>query len=197
MALASLVALVTSAPGADTGGGVTSPASASWGATQLMQTLASVKSSQARFVERKYMAILTAPLESSGTLVYEAPSRLEKRTLKPRAEGMLLDHDRLVIDGSDGSHKVLGLQEYPVVWAFIESMRSTLAGDLATLERFYRVRVEGRAERWTLVLAPREERMRSSITEIRVLGATSKIASIEIYESGGDHSVMSITESRP
>jgi hypothetical protein len=42
---------------------------ADWGVEQLMQALGQVKSSRAQFVERKHLAILTAPLESSGTLV--------------------------------------------------------------------------------------------------------------------------------
>ena len=36
------------------------------------------------------MAMLKEPLHSSGELLYEAPDRLEKRTLKPRPEVLLL-----------------------------------------------------------------------------------------------------------
>ena len=45
-----------------------------------MQNLAQVKSAKGKFVERKYLAMLNAPLDSSGTLVYTAPGRLEKFT---------------------------------------------------------------------------------------------------------------------
>ncbi|MGH8702755.1 MAG: outer membrane lipoprotein carrier protein LolA, partial [Burkholderiales bacterium] len=48
-------------------------AAADWGVEQLMRSLAQVQSSTARFVERKHLAILNAPLESSGTLLYTAP----------------------------------------------------------------------------------------------------------------------------
>ena len=43
-----------------------SAAAADWGVEQLMRELGQVKSSRAQFVERKHMAILNAPLESSG-----------------------------------------------------------------------------------------------------------------------------------
>ena len=36
------------------------------------------------FAETKTSALLKTPIESSGTLTYAAPSRLEKRTLAPR-----------------------------------------------------------------------------------------------------------------
>jgi len=38
-------------------------AGADWGVEQLMQALGEVRSSKARFVERKHMAILSTPLE--------------------------------------------------------------------------------------------------------------------------------------
>jgi hypothetical protein len=57
---------------------------AGWDIKRLMQELGQVKIAKGRFVERRYLAILTAPLESSGTLTYVAPDRLEKHTLAPR-----------------------------------------------------------------------------------------------------------------
>jgi len=55
-----------------------------WDVTRLMRELGEVKSAKARFVERKHLAILSAPLEATGTLLYTAPGRLEKHTLTPR-----------------------------------------------------------------------------------------------------------------
>jgi len=52
----------------------------------LMHMLGQKKSGTATFVEKKYIAMLKQPLESSGELAFTAPDRLEKRTLKPKAE---------------------------------------------------------------------------------------------------------------
>jgi len=62
--------------------------SADWGLEPLMRDLAQVKSARAKFSERKHVAILNAPLDSSGTLIYTAPGRLEKHTLAPRQESI-------------------------------------------------------------------------------------------------------------
>jgi outer membrane lipoprotein-sorting protein len=161
---------------------------------QLMKDLAQVKSARGRFVERKYLAMLNAPLESSGTLVYVAPGRLEKHMLSPRQESLILDGDRLIIDNrASGQRRTLPLQEHPVLWAFVESIRSTLAGDLPTLQRFYEVRLEGDAGAWHLRLKPKEARMRQAASEIRVGGKGTWVNVIEIDEAGGDRSVTEIT----
>ena len=161
---------------------------------QLMKDLAQVKSARGRFVERKHLAMLNAPLESSGTLVYVAPGRLEKHMLSPRRESLILDGDQLIIENKDkGQRRTFPLQEHPVLWAFVESVRSTLTGDLATLQRFYEVRLEGDAGAWRLRLKPKEPRMRQAASEIRVGGSGTWVSVIEIDEAGGDRSVTTIT----
>lgn len=164
------------------------------GVEELMRSLAQVRSRTASFVERKHVAILNAPLESSGTLVYTAPGRLEKHTVAPRAESLVLDGDRLTLEDKERSEKrTLALPEYPVIQAFVEGVRSTLAGDLATLSRFYQVALEGSERRWRLLLKPREQRMQDFVQEIRISGSLDRIRTIEIVETEGDRSVMTIT----
>lgn len=172
-----------------------SPAGAAdWGAEQLMRGFAEVRSSTARFVERKHVAILSVPLESFGTLVYVAPSRLEKHTVAPRAESLVLDGDQLTLEDKERDRKrTLGVQEVPVIQAFVEGIRSTLAGDLATLDRHYQVGLEGSERVWRLTLTPRTEQMRDFVREIRIAGSRNRIRTIEIVEAGGDRSVMTIT----
>ena len=165
-----------------------------WGVEQLMRSLSAVKSSRAKFVERKQMAILNAPLESSGVLAYTAPGRLEKRTLLPRTETLLLDRDKLTIESSEKRlNRTLNLQQYPMVWALVEGIRSTLAGDMATLRRFYQVSFEGGESRWLLVLKPLEPRIREVLADIRISGSAQRIEVIEVVESSGDRSIMTIT----
>jgi len=175
-----------------------SAAAADWGVEQLMQTLGEVKSSKARFVERKHMAILSAPLEYSGALIYVAPDRLEKHTQTPRRESLLLERDQLTIESPGRKHRrTVVLQDYPVIWAFVESIRSTLAGDLATLTRFYEVRLDGGERRWRLLLKPRDPQMEEVVSEIRLSGSRNWIDAIEIIEINGDRSVMTITRDSP
>jgi hypothetical protein len=172
--------------------------SAGWGLPQLMQGLAQVQSSQAKFEERKYLNVLIAPLDSSGTLLFQAPGHLEKHTLKPKAESLVLDQGVLTIDSKARNIKrTLVLQEYPAVWAFVESIRSTLAGDLPTLQRFYKIRLKGDAAKWSMRLLPLEQRTRQVMSEIVISGSGARVNTIETIESNGDHSTMTIIGDAP
>jgi hypothetical protein len=173
-------------------------AAAGWGLEDLMQSMRQVKTTRAKFIERKYLAILNAPLEFSGTLVYIAPGRLEKHTLLPKAESMILEQGTLTLESKEtNQHRTIALQEHPVIWAFVEGIRSTLAGDLETLNRFYRISPEGGESQWRLVLKPVEPDMQRVVSEIRISGGGSRISVIEIIETGGDHSIMTIVQDAP
>ena len=164
---------------------------AEWDIDQLMRGLAQARSDHARFVEKKFIAMLEEPVESSGELFYTAPDYLEKRTLKPKPESMILDHGTLVIERGRQKHR-LQLQDYPELAAFIDSIRGTLAGDRKALERNYRLSLDGTVERWTLQLLPVDEKMQAVVTRIRIEGTRYAVRSVEIIQADGDRSLMLI-----
>lgn len=164
-----------------------------WGLEQLMHRLAQVKRVEAKFVERKHLRILEAPIEFSGTLSYKAPGYLEKNTLTPKPQKLVLDQDRLLMEDAK-QRRTLRLQDYPVVWAFVESIRSTLAGDLKALLGFYKVELHGSESEWRLSLKPIETSLQSMVSEIRIGGQRDSVRTIEVVEGEGDRSVMTITE---
>ena len=166
----------------------------SWDLKQLMRNLGKVQTAKGRFVERKYLAILNAPLEVSGTLLYVAPNRLEKHTLTPRPESLVLQADELTIETTQPNRRrKLQLAQYPMIQVFVESIRSTLAGDLAALNRFYEVALSGDQRSWRLLLKPSDPQMQELVSEIRISGSGDWIHAIEFLQPGGDRSVMSIT----
>ncbi len=168
-----------------------SSAFAAWDVPQLMQGLAKNKSGRASFVEKKYIALLEAPVESSGELLYTAPDRLEKRTLKPRPESLLIEGGSLTVERGK-RRMVLRLQDYPELVAFTESIRGTLAGDIVALRRVYNLDLEGSEERWTLTLRPIETKMLEVVQRIRIAGVHSDVRTIEIEQTDKDRSVMVI-----
>lgn len=169
-----------------------SPAAcAAWELQQLMDSLAQNKSGHATFVEKKYIAVLDKPVESSGELLYTAPDGLEKRTLKPKPESMVVNGGELFIERGRQKHR-LQLQAYPELAAFIDSIRGTLAGDRKALERSYRLSLEGSAERWSLQLLPLDEKMQAVIQRITIAGMRDQVRSIEITQADGDRSLMNI-----
>lgn len=170
----------------------TSHAENTWDLDQLMQSLAASKSGHASFIEKKSIAILDKPVESSGELFYTAPDRLEKRTLKPKAESMVLDKDKLIMEQRGKKH-VLSLQSYPEIAAFIDSIRGTLAGDRKALERTYKLSITGTQQDWNLSLLPLEDKMKKVATSINIGGYDNMLKTIEIKQADGDSSIMIIT----
>jgi outer membrane lipoprotein-sorting protein len=171
--------------------GLGQPAFAAWDLQQLMDVLAQNKSGRATFVETKRLALLDKPVESSGELLFTAPDRLEKRTIKPKPESLTVDGGELLIERGTQRYR-LQLQSYPELAAFIVSVRGTLAGDRKALESVYRLSLEGSASRWTLRLHPLTEAMQATVRSIRIDGVQDQLAKIEIIQADGDSSLMVI-----
>jgi hypothetical protein len=157
----------------------------------VMQSLAARRHGEVSFVEQQFLSLLKRPIESSGELLYDAPGRLEKRTLEPRPESLLVEGDVLTVKRGNRSH-VLDLKAYPQILPFVTSIRATLAGDLSGLEQVFRLDFLGSAARWTLVLAPRDARLAKTVSEIRIDGARDALLKVEIRQTDGDRSLMTL-----
>jgi len=162
-----------------------------WSLDRLMATLADRAGGQVRFVERKYIAILDEPVVSRGTMRFTPPARLERHTTSPTEESMLLDGDRLVIR-REGREMALQLHSHPEAAAFIDSIRGTLAGDRAALERRFLLSLAGDRQAWTLDLLPKDAKLAELVLRIHIEGHDGRIRSIEILQGDGDRSVMEI-----
>jgi hypothetical protein len=169
-------------------------APAIWGMPDLMAELAKVQETKATFVELKYLKVLKQPLESSGTLYFQSPAHLEKHTLQPKAESLVLSNEMLSIEiQSRNIKRTLVLRDYPEVWALVESIRSTLAGDLSALQQLYKFELAGKAQSWQLKLQPIEIKARKFVSEIHFSGQGAYVESIETFDANGDHTLMKIS----
>ncbi|NMG16216.1 LolA family protein [Aromatoleum bremense] len=176
---------------------ITAPLAAAeaWTIEQLMHALGKQRSGRASFVERKYLAILDAPVESSGELRFRAPDRLEKITLEPRAESLVLEGNTLTVVRGERRH-IVQLSDYREIAAFIDSIRATLAGDRSALEQTYAPSLAGTSQDWTLTLLPREPKMAEVVLRITINGSHAQLRGIEILQADGDRSVMEIVAER-
>ena len=157
----------------------------------LMHELAAHPSGHVTFTEVRHLAVLDRPLESSGELLYQAPDRLEKRIVKPRPETLVLAHG--VLSATRGKHtRSIDLAAWPQVAPLLESLRATLAGDRATLERIFGVEFEGDAARWTLKLTPKDPEAARAVTRVIITGEKASLRTVEVLEADGDHSLLTI-----
>jgi outer membrane lipoprotein-sorting protein len=170
-------------------------AHAEWTADALLKALAERPAGQSRYTETKTSALLKEPLESSGTLRYKKPAFLEKHVQIPFEEILTVDGERMTWEKPAAQKKhTMALRDYPVVRGFIESMRATLNGDAKTLQRFYKMRLDGDERQWVLVLLPSDSGMAQFIRVIRISGSKARLETVEIEETSGDRSFMALRE---
>ena len=158
---------------------------------ELLQLLAARRHGHVTFTEVQQLAMLDRPLKSSGELLYDAPGRLEKRTLKPKARTLILEHDVLTARRGQRSY-VMELREYPQVAPLVESIRATLAGDRAALERLFRVQFDGTLAHWTLLLVPLDATLAGAVRDISIRGERDVIRTVQIRHSDGDRSLLTL-----
>jgi Outer membrane lipoprotein carrier protein LolA-like len=184
--LACLTAASHAAPPAAAG---TAPAADDLDA--VMGLLAMRPHGRVEFVEQQFLAIISHPIESSGELRYDAPDRLEKRTLLPRVENLVLAQGVMTVERGGRRH-VVDLHRYPQILPFIESIRATLGGDRSALERIFHVEFAGSVRRWSLTLVPLDHQLARSVKQVQIDGSADQLLKVEIRQSDGDRSLMTL-----
>lgn len=169
----------------------------SWTLEQFADLIGKATFHQVPYEETHVSQILTEPLLSKGTLSFTRPSRLEKHVFSPYEERYVIEGNSLVWeDKVNGTIKELSLEDYPIFLSFVEGFRAVLAGDLPTLKNWFALDLSGSKNNWILTLTPREDEIRQFVTVIRFTGKVAKISGIEIQETSGDHSILTITTER-
>ena len=196
-ALAPGVAQAQAASPPDAAGpGASAPAAAGRPAAPTLESLLAriggKPRQEARFVEKKYLAVLDAPVESSGTLRYQAPGRLEKNTEHPVKESMMLDADQLVVE-RNGRRRSLPAAQLPGVAALVGGLRDTLGGDAQALRRMFKVVVQGDASSWQIDLLPSDVAAAQLVTRVTLRGREDQLLEVETLQADQDRSVMTLS----
>jgi outer membrane lipoprotein-sorting protein len=169
----------------------TASADAAFDIAQLMGDLARNKGGTVRFVEKKTIALLDKPVVATGEMTYAAPDRLEKRTLTPKPETLVLAGNTLSIE-REKQKLTINLGGQPEALAFVDSIRGTLAGNRSALERNYGLHLAGSPEKWTLTLLPSDPKIAALLQRIVVSGSRDRIRSIEYLQADGDRSLLTL-----
>ncbi len=168
-----------------------------WSLDRLMASMREIRTESAHFVELKTVHLLTRPIRTTGTLTYNAPDKLEKITLTPAPETIRLDGGMLTGKRADGEEFSVDIDSHEEIGALVEGIRSTLAGDLATLQRHYEIAFSADGEHWRIDLAPKARRVRDKVDGIRIQGSGTAIGTVIVSEKDGDRSEMTITPDTP
>lgn len=156
----------------------------------------------ARFVEEKHIALLKAPLTSQGMLYYLPTDRLARHVDKPKPSRLLLDGDRVTV-ADEGGSRTLDLSRSPALAALVQSFVQVLRGDRQALDANYEVEfrapaaeAKGEAQRWSVVLKPRSDKLAKMVRSLEVSGVGERVEGLVVVEASGDRSVTRFSEVR-
>lgn len=159
---------------------------------ELMRMLSEVNEASGRFTERKYFSILSEPLILEGRVRYKSPDYVKKEYDDPESESYEISGDNLTIEFPDGRRRDMSIDEHPVLRAFVESYRATLAGDQESLNRYFDLELSGKIDRWQLRLTPRHRDLADYLSAVVMRGRKGTVYSVETLEASGDRSLMTL-----
>ncbi|HHH28316.1 MAG TPA: outer membrane lipoprotein carrier protein LolA [Polyangiaceae bacterium] len=163
----------------------------------LLHAFSELPGLEARFREEKHIALLAVPVRSEGRIWFVNPGRLMRRVTRPDASAALIDGGQLRMRNGDQTQE-LSIDSNPVLRGFVESFRAVLAGDQATLERFYDAQLTpGEGDAWTLRLTPRDEALGAFVREIRMSGHGVSMQEMLMVEVNGDRTRTEFFEVNP
>lgn len=146
----------------------------------------------APFIERRSSALTASPLESRGTLSYQPSGSVEKRTLTPIQERMIVGVDAITIQGGQGAAQTIRLDAQPAMAAYVHGLRAVLAGDARPLRQHFDTQSSGSLDHWEIRLRPRDAAVRRGIAQIVVRGERGQVQVVETTETGGDVNELTI-----
>jgi hypothetical protein len=165
----------------------------------LMAQMSTTRGVIAQFRERKEIALLMAPLESSGVLYFAPPDRLARFTLEPSYASLIIDGDTLRFrDGEAGED--FDLSGNPMARVFVDNFIVLFNGDVEQLRKLYDAEFSSDSKGWSLRLTPKGRRLRTAIDSILLTGdiggsraeARGGIRRMDLRSSDGDRTVTDL-----
>jgi outer membrane lipoprotein-sorting protein len=151
----------------------------------LMAGMASSPGVEARFVERKEIALLSEPIETRGTLIFVPPDRLVRTTSEPSRSRLVIAGQRFAFQDAAGGNAV-DLGANPLAREFVDNFIVLFSGDLARLRERYVPVLDAGPKSWTLTLEPRQRPLADFIERITLHGAGRMLLGMEMLERDGD-----------
>ncbi len=168
-------------------------------ASDLSSLLAGMRSATgvvARFQETKELALLSAPLEATGTIYFVPPDRLVRVVSSPGRSRLVIDGDRVRFEDETGE-KTLDLSASPIARQMIDSFVVLFNGDERRLKELYETSFAGDGRAWRLGLVPRRSPLDRLIASFELSGTGAHIDRMVAVEPDGDRTVTTFGETDP
>lgn len=165
---------------------------------RLAEIISGVPDHTASFRETRRLTLLSEPVELEGTLVFRAPDHLEKHTLAPQREDLVVDGGWVTVSLPGQNNEMqFNIADDPVLQGLLFSLQKLLNGEPSELTDLFAVEAWGSAVGWTLRLKPKMPEMQKRVQAVRVKGEGRWIRTLELWETSGDYMIMTIDAESP
>jgi hypothetical protein len=162
----------------------------------ILAALAQHPHGEVKFSEETRSQLLARPVHSEGVLRFDAPDRLEKQTLAPSAEDLIVEGDVVTI--IRGPHRSsIRLNQYPKLSPLLEGIRATLSGNRTALEQRFQVTVAGATGGWELQLTPLAGTVDAEFTRIVLQGRDDVLEHVMLEQRNGDRTNIALAPVPP
>ncbi|HET6631826.1 MAG TPA: LolA-related protein [Rhodanobacteraceae bacterium] len=165
------------------------PAHAAADAATVMRALAQPPPTTTAFAEARFSPLLDRPLVISGTLAWLGGDHLQRMVSAPYVETTNISGGDVSVTRAGRGTRHFALTRAPALQALLKSMAAVLSGDPRQLEGLFDLRLDGNRASWTLTLTPATPELREKLAHIRLDGAGTTLACIDIIETDGNASV--------
>jgi len=168
-------------------------------AKELFARFAKMEGLEVSFVEKKHIALLAIPLESSGKIYFVRPGYLTRIVEKPTESRLTITPTQLHLKNSR-EDKVIDLRQNAELRAFVTSLLHVFAGDQEQLEKSYKVLFEldkKDESKWMLSLTPLKKPLTEMLRSLRLEGSGAAVSLIEMHEPSGDKTVTKVLVNNP
>jgi outer membrane lipoprotein-sorting protein len=160
-------------------------------AADLSSLLAGMRSATgvvANFTETKEIKLLSAPLESTGTIYFLPPGRLARVITSPGRSRLIVDGDKVRFEDETGS-KAMELAGSVIARQLIDSFVVLFNGDEKRLRELYHATFSTAGGTWRLRLVPRSMPLSRMIGSFDLTGRGARIERMEATEPDGDRTI--------
>lgn len=139
---------------------------------------------KADFRQQQHLAMLSRPLESTGSLLLIKGHGLQWQMKTPFTSDLKLIDGTLYSNGQADS--------LPGGEAFSRRLMMVLSGDFSALEKTFKIEASGQPEQWTLTLEPRSATLKKVLHGLSISGGRTP-EQFRLNYPNGDYSATTLT----
>ncbi|RDU95756.1 LolA family protein [Trinickia dinghuensis] len=150
---------------------------------------------RAQFRQTQTLAALSAPLVSTGSLVFVRDRGVIWRTETPRRVTYVIGDASVATIDANGNRSTHGAPRGGIAQVS-RMMRAMLGGDLSALYSQFDVAAEGTPARWRLLLTPNQPQLAQAVKSLSMEGGAF-LTALEMTAANGDTTRIDFSGSEP